>query len=84
MSLSALGGFWSSILVLFILGIMITISFAINSIFMDLRSHVIDIHNRLRGDLAYFGFLFVLLFLLIFLYKGSLSSSAMRQVIKLA
>uniref|UniRef100_A0A6C0K5L4 Uncharacterized protein n=1 Tax=viral metagenome TaxID=1070528 RepID=A0A6C0K5L4_9ZZZZ len=78
-----LGDFLSSLLVLFILGLMFTISGAINNIFQDLRNRYLDVHQKIYSDIAYLGILFFLLILFIFLYKGSTSSSGIRQIIKL-
>lgn len=69
--------FISNIYAIFIVGIIFSISLAINSIFVDIRENYLKngIHTQIICDLVYFGILFILLLILIFLYKGSLNVS---------
>jgi hypothetical protein len=79
-----IGDFASSLCILFILGIMFTISGAVNSLFQDLRNQYLgELHQRIYGDLAYIGILFLFLILFIFLYKGTTSTTTIRQVVKI-
>ena len=78
-----IGDFASSLCILFILGIMFTISGAVNSLFQDLRNRYLEVHQKTYGDLAYIGVLFLFLILFIFLYKGTTSSTTIRQVVKI-
>jgi len=69
--------FISNIYAIFIVGIIFSISLAINSLFVDIRENYLKntLKSQIICDLIYFGILFILLLILIFLYKGSFNIS---------
>lgn len=69
--------FISNIYAILIVGIIFSISLAINSLFVDIRENYLKntLKSQIICDLIYFGILFILLLILIFLYKGTFNIS---------
>jgi FtsH-binding integral membrane protein len=65
--------FLQNIYALLIMGLLFTISLALNTIFSDFRDRWIkqNIKNQIYVDIIYFVILIVLLIIFVFLYKGS-------------
>ena len=72
------------IYLLFILGLIFTISNAVNTIFVDFRNRFEHIQYRIIGDFVYIVFLVLFLMLVIYLYQkhNNIASINMQKTIK--